>query len=83
VRLDARITNPVANARYEIDLALPRAQQMIELTATLGGDVQWFVNDAPQLPQRDGRFFWQLAPGEWKLRAVAHTGIAEENIFVE
>jgi penicillin-binding protein 1C len=83
VRLDVRITNPVANARYEIDPALPRAQQMIELTATLGGDVQWFVNDAPQLPQRDGRFFWQLAPGEWKLRAVAHTGIAEENIFVE
>jgi penicillin-binding protein 1C len=83
VRPDAHITNPVANARYEIDPALPRAQQMIELTATLGGDVQWFANNAPQLPQGDGRFFWQLAPGQWKLRAVSHTGIAEETIFVE
>ncbi len=83
VRTDARITNPIANARYEIDPALPRTQQMIELTATLGQGVKWFVNDAPQSPQHDGRFFWPLAPGEWKLRAVSAAGTAEEVISVD
>jgi penicillin-binding protein 1C len=83
VRPDPRITNPVANARYEIDPVIPRAQQMIELTATLGRDVQWFVNDDAQLPQRDGRVFWPLTPGEWKLRAVSRAGRAEETITVQ
>src|SRR5204863_5008928 len=31
VRPDPRITNPVANAHYQIDPVLPRSQQMIEL----------------------------------------------------
>ena len=83
VRPDPRITNPIANARYEIDPVLPRSQQMIELTATLGDGVQWFVNDMPQLPRHDGRFFWQLAPGQWKLHAVSPSGSAEETIFIE
>jgi penicillin-binding protein 1C len=83
VRPDPRITNPVANARYEIDPVIPRAQQMIELTATLGRDVQWFVNDVAQLPQHDGRVFWPLTPGEWKLRAVSGAGRAEETITVQ
>ncbi len=83
VRSTARITNPVANAHYEIDPVLPRSQQMIELTATLGNDAKWFVNGAPQLPQANGRFFWQLTPGEWRLRAVSSRGAAEEIIFVE
>jgi hypothetical protein len=56
---------------------------MIELTATLGDGVQWFVNDMPQLPRHDGRFFWQLAPGQWKLRAVSPSGSVEETIFIE
>jgi penicillin-binding protein 1C len=80
---EPRITNPIANARYEIDRALPSSQQMIELTATLGDNVQWFVNGAPQFPQADGRFFWQLAPGEWKLRAASPNGSVEETIFVD
>lgn len=83
VRPDAHITSPAANARYEIDPVLPRSQQMIELTATLGGDVQWFVNDQPQSPRVDGRVFWALLPGEWKLRAVSRAGTAEESISVE
>ena len=83
MRPDARITNPVANARYEIDPVLPRSQQMIELTATLGRDVQWFVNDQSQLAQQDGRVFWPLTPGRWKLRAVSRAGTAEETISVE
>ena len=83
VRPEPRITNPVANARYEIDPVLPRSQQMIELTATLGNNPKWFVNGAPQLSQPDGRFFWRLLPGEWKLRAATSNGTAEETIFVE
>ncbi len=83
VRPDPRITNPIANARYQIDPVLPRSQQMIELTATLGDGVKWFLNDMPQLPQHDGRFFWQLEPGQWNVRAVSPIGIAGETITVE
>ena len=83
VRAQARITNPAANAHYALDSALPSSQQMIELTATFGSDVQWFVNDAPQSPRNDGRVFWQLAPGDWKVRAVSRIGAVEETIFVE
>ncbi len=83
VRSQARITNPAANAHYAIDSALPSSQQMIELTSTLGNDVQWFVNDARQAPRNDGRVFWQLAPGDWKVRAISHAGSSEETISVE
>ncbi len=83
VRPEQRITSPMANAHYEVDPVLPRSQQMIELSATLGNDAKWFVNGAPQMPQHDGRFFWQLAPGEWKVRAASPAGSAEETIFVE
>jgi penicillin-binding protein 1C len=83
VRSLPRITNPIANARYEIDPVLPRSQQMIELTATLGDGVQWFVNGARIAPQPDGRFFWQVMPGQWNLRAVGPGGSAEETIFIE
>ncbi|MEP7015493.1 MAG: penicillin-binding protein 1C [Verrucomicrobiota bacterium] len=83
VRAQARITNPAPNAHYAIDSALPPTQQMIEFTATFANDVQWFVNGAPQSPGKDGRFFWQLAPGEWKVRAMSQVGSAEETISVE
>jgi penicillin-binding protein 1C len=82
-RPKAGITNPIANARYEIDPVLPRSQQMIELTATLGDRVQWFVNGSQIAPQSDGRFFWQVAPGQWNIRAVSPGGSAEETIFIE
>ena len=83
VQAEARITNPPANARYEIDPVLPSSQQMIELTAALAGDVEWFVNGASVKPQPNGRVFWQLTPGQWKLRAVSRVGAAEETILVE
>jgi penicillin-binding protein 1C len=83
VRPESRITNPIANARYEIDPVLPRSQQMLELTATFGDGVQWFVNGAQIAPQSDGRFFWQVMPGQWNLRAVGPSGSAEETIFIE
>jgi penicillin-binding protein 1C len=82
VRAEARITNPPANARYEIDPALSPSQQMVELTAGFGTDVEWFVNGERISAQRNGRFFWQLAPGEWNLRAVSRGETAEEKISV-
>jgi penicillin-binding protein 1C len=83
VRADARITNPMANAHYQIDSALSPVQQMIELTSTLGGKVQWFVDGTAIPPANDGRYFWQLAPGEWRLRAVGRDGAVDQAITVE
>ena len=83
VRSDFHITNPPPNARYEIDPVLPPSQQMVELTTAAAGDVEWFVNNERILPQRSSRFFWQLAPGEWRVRAVSRVGTAEETITVE
>jgi penicillin-binding protein 1C len=80
---EPRIMNPLPDSWYEIDSELPRTQQMIELTATIGSDVQWWVNGVPVLPQRDGRFFWQLVPGEWELRAIGRNGTVQEKITVE
>jgi penicillin-binding protein 1C len=83
VRSDFRITSPLPNAHYQIDAVLPRSQQMVELTAACGGDVEWFVNGARVTPARDGRFFWQLAAGEWNVRAISRGKIVEEKIAVE
>jgi penicillin-binding protein 1C len=83
VRSDFRITSPLPNAHYEIDPVLASSQQMVELTAAAASDVQWFVNNEQVLPQHDSRFFWQLAPGEWHIRAVSRLGTAEETITVQ
>ncbi len=83
VQSDVRITSPPPNAHYAIDPVLPPSQQMVELTAAAASDVEWFVNNERVLPQQDSRFFWQLAPGEWNVRAVSRVGTAEETITVE
>ena len=83
VRADFRIISPPPNARYQIDPVLPASQQMVELTAALAGDVRWFVNGEQISARQDARFFWQLAPGEWTVRAVSRFGTAEETITVE
>ncbi len=83
VRSDFRILNPPPNAHYQIDPVLPASQQMVELAVASASEVEWFVNDDQIFPQRDSKFFWQLAPGEWKLRAVTRFGSAEETITVE
>ena len=80
---EPRITNPLQNSKYEIDPVLPRTQQMIELRATIGADVRWSVNGVPVRPRPDGRFFWQLAPGEWELQAAGRNGAVREKITVE
>jgi hypothetical protein len=46
-------------------------------------DVEWFVNGERVTPERDGRFFWQLAAGEWNVRAVSRGKLAEQKITVE
>ncbi|HJT81417.1 MAG TPA: penicillin-binding protein 1C [Chthoniobacterales bacterium] len=79
----ARIVNPIANARYTIDRDLPRTQQMVEFTTNFGAEVQWYVNGQLQMARPDGRVFWQLQSGEWKLRAVGPRGTAEQTISVE
>ena len=56
---------------------------MVDLTAAAASDVQWFVNDRQISPQGDNRFFWQLASGEWRVRAVSRVGTAEKTITAE
>ena len=56
---------------------------MVELTAAVASGIEWFVNNERILPQHDNRFFWQLAPGEWRVRVVSRVGTAEETITVE
>jgi penicillin-binding protein 1C len=83
VRSDFRITSPPPNARYQLDPVLPSSQQMVELTVACVSDVEWFVNGARVTPERDGRVFWQLAAGEWNVRAVSREKFAEQRIVVE
>ena len=83
VRSDFRITSPPQNAHYQIDPVLPPSQQMIELTAACASDVEWFINGARVAPERDGRFFWQLAAGDWNVRAVSREKFVEQKIVVE
>ncbi|MBV8376471.1 MAG: penicillin-binding protein 1C [Verrucomicrobia bacterium] len=82
IRPEPRIINPRPDATYEIDSVLPPKQQMIELLATIGSDVHWYVGDIPVPPQPDGRFFWQLAPGEWSLKAIGRNGRVEQHFTV-
>jgi penicillin-binding protein 1C len=82
VRPEPRILNPRSGASYQLDAVLPPKQQMIELLATIGGDVHWYVDGAAIPPQPDGRFFWQLAPGEWSLKVTGSSGIAEGKVSV-
>jgi len=83
VRSEFRITSPPPNAHYQIDPVLPSSQQMVELTAACASEVEWFVNGVRIAPERDGRFFWQLAAGEWKVRAVSRDKLADEKVTVE
>ena len=83
VRSDFRITSPPQNAHYQIDPVLPPSQQMIELTAACASDVEWFVNGERVTPERDGRVFWQLAAGEWDVRAISGGKLADAKIIVD
>ena len=56
---------------------------MVELTTTMPGNVQWFVNGRPVSPQPDGRIFWQLEHGAWQIKAVSPIAELSEPITVE
>jgi membrane carboxypeptidase/penicillin-binding protein PbpC len=77
------ITNPKADTKFEISDALPPAQQMIELSASLERGVEWFVNGTKIPPQADGRVMWQLQPGEWKVTAIVAGQTASASFIVE
>ena len=83
VRPEPRIINPHPGATYQMDSVLPAKQQMIELLATIGSDVRWYVSGTPIPPEPDGRFFWQLTPGEWSLKAIGRNGIVEQKFTVQ
>jgi penicillin-binding protein 1C len=83
VRPEPRIINPRPGATYQMDSVLPAKQQMIEFLATIGGDVRWYVSGTPIPPEPDGRFFWQLAPGEWSLKAIGRNGTVEQKFTVQ
>jgi penicillin-binding protein 1C len=83
VRPESHIINPRPGALYQMDSVLPAKQQMIELLATIGDDVRWYVNGRPIPPEPDGRFFWQLTPGEWTVKAIGRNGTIEQKFTVE
>jgi penicillin-binding protein 1C len=83
VRPEPRIINPRPGTTYQVDSVLPPQQQMIELLTTIGGEVRWSIGGAPVPPQADGRFFWQLSPGEWSLKASGLYGTVEEKFKVQ
>jgi penicillin-binding protein 1C len=83
VRPAPKILTPASGTHYVIDAILPRTQQMVELTSTIPGVVQWFVNNRPIPPQPDGRIFWQLEPGAWQIRATSPLADLSEPITVE
>jgi hypothetical protein len=83
VRPVPRILTPNPGAHYVIDSILPRTQQMVELTSTLPGDVQWYVNGHALPAQPDGRTFWKLEPGAWQIRALCPTADLSVPITVE
>jgi hypothetical protein len=56
---------------------------MVELTAASASGAEWFVNGERVTPERDGRVFWQLAAGEWDVRAVSRDKFADAKIIVE
>jgi hypothetical protein len=70
-----RITRSILSCR--------RHSRWSNLQLRWASDVEWFVNNERILPQHDGRFFWQLAPGKWNIRAVTHIGTDEETVTVE
>jgi penicillin-binding protein 1C len=79
---EPRILNPRPGATYQMDPVLPAKQQMIELQATIGSDIHWSVGGTPIPPDPDGRFFWQLTPGQWSLQASGRNGTVEQTFTV-
>lgn len=79
------IVRPLNGAHYELDPALPRPQQKLELACT-GGEfrtVHWFVNDRELHTPPGGKTYWPLEAGEWRIRASADGHSHEVLVTVE
>jgi len=79
------IIRPAPHAAFSVDPALPRSQQMLELACTggLGRDVHWFVNDQEVAPRGNGRVYWPLTEGNWRISARAGGRRRKVSITVE
>jgi hypothetical protein len=61
---------------------LPLSQQMVELTAGSRGATWNGLSMVHEwCRQATGRFFWQLAAGEWNLRAVSRENFTEQRLW--
>jgi penicillin-binding protein 1C len=79
------ISRPWNGAHFELDPALPRSQQKLELACTGGAEraVRWFVNEQEQPAQANGKVFWTLERGAWRIRAEAEGQSREVQVTVE
>ena len=78
------ILTPQNHARFEIDAAIARQQQTLELacTAPTEAPVRWTVNGRQVSTAANGRTFWLLSQGDWHIRAEAGGQSAEVEITV-
>ena len=78
-------SQPPDQARYVLDAALPGSQQKLELACTgaTGRAIRWFVNEQEIPASARGRTYWNLAAGEWRIRAQSGAEMAQSTITVE
>ncbi len=82
---ELKIIAPTDQATFEIEPSIQASQQMLELSCTgaIGRSVRWFANDQEVAPRPDGRVFWALTPGAWRISACADDQKAAVSITVE
>ena len=78
------IRRPARGGEYSIDPALPRAQQMLPLEATVPAGVvpEWTVN-GQSVPAQGGAYLWALEPGEFTATVTAAELRAEVRFRVQ
>lgn len=66
-----RITSPREGARFVIDPALPRAQQVLPFLTDHPAPerLRWYLNDRHLTAKEASALRWTLEPGHWVLRA--------------
>ena len=69
-------------AVFVLDGNVPRAQQQLELQASLQSGVSWRVNGEPLSPDTTGRVLWPLQVGRWTVEAATTGERARVNFVV-